>query len=90
VSANRQAIIEMDVGFAQIRDAAIDRATAYGVRAVPKVGAKTVHRERAAREFYPYRIEKMETAGQSCRLSAASWASTDNNHAPPHERAAAH
>src|SRR5438105_13843281 len=64
----------MDVGFAQIRDAAIDRATAYGGRAVAKVGAKTVHRERAAREFYPYRIEKMETAGQSCRLSAASWA----------------
>src|SRR5438105_8210012 len=63
----------MDVGFAQIRDAAIDRATAYGGRAVAKVGAKTVHRERAAREFYPYRIEKMETADQSCRLSAASW-----------------
>jgi len=30
VSANRQAIIEMDVGFAQIRDAAIDRC--YSVR----------------------------------------------------------
>lgn len=67
VSSNREGIIQMDGGFAHLRDAVLDRVRAYGERYRSKQAKRFIEQARASAS-YPYRnvphdsVEVMEQA----------------------------